>query len=446
MFSHPSALDRVVHHLRTRREAIVTQWNRAVEADPRMRTPARLTRREFKNNMPQVLEAFEAGVLALGEPETETREEAARSRAAEVEAAAQKHGAHRWQQGYSMEEVAREWGHIGSTLLDEIERFIEAEPDFGDALAARVRRLWLNSVSTGISASAARFDELGRSEAASRLSDLEGVLEKVRAFDRERGELLRQASHDLRGSLSLVQGAASLLDPHFLERMKGDDLAQLVQMLNSGVNALSEMMGELLDLARLEAEQEKRALESFNVAMLLSELSRTIRPLAENKGLSLRTEGPPSLFVENDRTKVNRIAQNLLLNAIKYTESGAVCLAWNALQEGDAHHWELTVSDTGAGLADSQSPVVRALQTTTQESREIGASIPPSPTSAPLESPSSAPASPVEPNASRIVSGTGEGVGLSIVKRLCEMLDAVLELESGAAGSTFRIVFPLAYS
>lgn len=427
----------------------MSQWNQSVDADPKMKTHSHLTRREFRDHIPQVLDAFGVNLRVLDALEThEISDDSMQSQSHGVVDAAKKHGAHRWQQGYSLEEMAREWGHLSLVVLAEIETFVSTQPDLseaeeaGDSPWSEARRLWAQTVAEGISASAARFDELGRREAEARMRDLEAVLEQVRSFQRERGEILRQVSHDLRGSLTVVKGAASLLESEQIERLEADDLSHLIKVLHTGVNSLSQMMGDLLDLARLEAGRERRVTEQFDVGILLEELGRNMGLLAEEKGLDLRVEGPSTLVVENDRGKVIRIAQNLLLNAIKYTEVGEVTLAWSRLDDEDAHHWELVIADTGYGIQQSaQEPIASELQAVTEEAHEIGASIPPA-----VETSE-------RPKSSRSASRTrkssiasGEGVGLSIVKRLCEMLDAVLELESGPGGSKFRIVFPRYYT
>jgi len=129
-----------------------------------------------------------------------------------------------------------------------------------------------------------------------------------------------------------------------------------------------------------------------------------------------------------------------LLNALKYTESGGVTLSWG--EEKD--NWWLMVKDTGPGMAsDSDQTIVAGLQEATasaNESDEKSAANKGEAShvlSAPeADAPTTAPAR----------QQPGEGIGLSIVKRLCELLDASLEIASSAeTGTTFRVVFPRRY-
>jgi K+-sensing histidine kinase KdpD len=138
--------------------------------------------------------------------------------------------------------------------------------------------------------------------------------------------------------------------------------------------------------------------------------------------------------------KVRRLLQNLLRNALKYTEQGGVSVSWGAERE----NWWLMVKDTGPGLLSGNgAPLVVGLKAATASAREsdeknaattgvVSQVLTPPRGASPAE-----PAAPPQP---------GEGIGLSIVKRLCELLDASLEVSSSPeSGTTFRIVFPRDY-
>jgi signal transduction histidine kinase len=146
--------------------------------------------------------------------------------------------------------------------------------------------------------------------------------------------------------------------------------------------------------------------------------------------------------VAGDQAKVLRIAQNLLLNAFKATTQGGVRVLWEARDE----HWTLSVQDTGPGFTRGPAaPLERALKVATQESHEVetraaaAADASAAPDPAPTLRSQSGHRSPQ--------SLSGEGIGLSIVKRLCELLDASLELETAPGeGTTFRVTFPRSYA
>jgi signal transduction histidine kinase len=248
-----------------------------------------------------------------------------------------------------------------------------------------------------------------------------------------RAEAWREAAHDLRGSVSVVHGAAQVLQHDIPEPTR----LRFSEMLQRSVASLHDMLNDLMNLARLEAGQEQRHVAPFDAAVLLADFCTTSLPLAEAQGLFLKAEGPPSLPVHGDRAKIQRILQNLLLNAVKYTRQGGVTVIWGPRAEG-ADSWMFCVQDTGPGLqAGPGAPLATQLYEATQTSHETDDS---------ESNETHAPTVPAQSLASPAHQVSGEGVGLSIVKRLCELLDASLELEtSPGSGSTFRVILPRSY-
>ncbi len=164
------------------------------------------------------------------------------------------------------------------------------------------------------------------------------------------------------------------------------------------------------------------------------------QPFAREQTLFLRTEGSARLVVEGDAEKVRRLAKNLLVNALKYTEEGGVTVSWGE----ETNTWWLMVKDTGPGMVAGSSQSMKAgLQEATasaKESDEKAAAIK-GETSQVLAAPAD-----TAPKTSPAQNQPGEGIGLSVVKRLCELLDASLEIASAAqTGTTFRVVFPCRY-
>src|SRR5690606_4481388 len=172
---------------------------------------------------------------------------------------------------------------------------------------------------------------------------------QVRDMEQARGELLRAATHDLRGSLGIVTGSVALMED---ERL-GQATSEQVTRLRRGVHSLQSMLTKLMDMSRLEAGQERLELASFDAAQVLSELCSTSQALADARGLQLEMNGPQSLPVVGDEVKLRRIVQNLLLNSLKYTEQGGVVVAWGP---AEVARWSLSITDTGPGFDPGLAP------------------------------------------------------------------------------------------
>jgi hypothetical protein len=127
-----------------------------------------------------------------------------------------------------------------------------------------------------------------------------------------------------------------------------------------------------MDQARLEAGHEQRNLIDFDVAALLKEFCGTTRALAAQRNLFLKAEGPGSLIVEGDPAKIQRIVQNLVLNALQVTQQGGVKVSWGAGGNDRRPQWTLCVQDTGPGFErESATPLEQVLKQATTEAHEI---------------------------------------------------------------------------
>ncbi len=379
---------------------IMERWHERVVGDPQINGAARLPRAQFNDHIPVLLGAF---VERLRHGETKEGEEEERE-------ISEEHGRHRWQQGYDLRGMVREWGHLNRVFVGWLDEN-EASPE--------VHEEWAEFISDNQSQAIALYEELLQTEAKTKLRDMEAALEQVRTLERERGEILRQASHDLRGGLSVVASASNLLGH---KEFPEDERERVGELLLAGIKNMTGMMGDLLDMARLEAGQEKRQLRPLDAGELLQSASRSWQEVAEQKGLQLEANGPASLIVEGDAAKVRRVAQNLALNAIKYTDGGTIRVSWG---EEDDKSWFVEIADTGRGLEASNAASLAGTLQSTQSASET-----------PLQDLS---------QTGDAHNTSGEGIGLSIVRRLCELLDATVQLESSPQGSTFRVAFPREY-
>ncbi len=417
-------------HLSSRRAQIMEAWRKASEEDQDQTTVDSLTRAQFNDHMPQVLEAFETKLAAAPDGRLEAVAEE-KQKLEEV-----KHGQHRWQQGYPLREVTREWGHLHMCLSQELMIFAASNPNIEPETITEAHYELIRFVNTAINESLSQYVRMEKESAADRARDLEQALAELAEVERQRGTLIREAVHDLGGSMQTVTAAASVLGfSHLPEERR----AVVVETIERGVKSLRVMLGELMSLARLEAGQEQRHVAPFDVADLLKGLASASQSRAVEKGLILETTGPDPLMVEGDSDKVHRIAQNLVINALKYTESGGVELSWGV--EG-AEHWFLMIKDTGPGLSGRPgSPMVEGLLGATQSAREADKrAVQAGGSSSHVLPPTSGFAG------TAVGQQPGEGIGLAIVKRLCDLLNASIELSSSSEdGTTFRVLLPVRY-
>jgi signal transduction histidine kinase len=418
-------LDILASHLAGRREALLAAWQEAVEGDPELAAVSNVSRAQFRDLMPTVLARFEEKLRRAGRGWDAMHQE--------QEERAVEHGVHRWSQGYSLHGLVREWNHFQLTLLDELERYGLEHPDLETSVMPVARRLWAEICGQGVTESVAQFAQLQQAEAAGRLRDLEMAFEKLKDGDRQRAESWREAAHDLRGNVGIVTTTTSLLT--------GDGVpeplrAKAAGILQNSVTSLQHLLEDLMSLARLEAGHETRKNETFDAAHLLGSLAESLQPLAHDRGLTLVAEGPPTLLVESDPTKIQRIVQNLAINSLRYTERGEVRVRWAETRDIGVDRWLIRVEDTGPGLHHAPgAPIAHKLEEATQSARNVEekgkllSGVEPVPDStAPVPSSNQQP---------------GEGIGLSIVKRLCELLDASLEVATEPGkGTIFQVTLP----
>lgn len=423
-------LEALSEYLHSRREAILQAWHKAAYADPEQATARSLTRGQFYDHIPAVLDAFELKLRSRPNGSSPRASDPGQKQE-EV-----KHGLHRWQQGYQLKELMHEWGHLQLCLFEEVETFASSHPEFDRASLAEANRQMILLVNEAISESTHQYARLQKAEAAGHVRDLERTIASVSEMERRRSALIHQAVHDLRGDVQAVSTAADVLKETELH----DERIEFTNLIQKSMDSVSFMLGELMQLARLEAGQERRQIAPFDASTMVKELCEVKQPFARERGLFLKQEGPAPFPVEGDVNKVRRLLQNLLLNALKYTHVGGVTISWG----DEKDHWWLKVKDTGPGiLAGPGAPMMTGLKEATQSARESDEENAGKKGEVPhvLRQPDDASSSSRPPH-----QQSGEGIGLSIVKRLCELLDASLELASSAEeGTTFRVVFPRTY-
>jgi two-component system sensor histidine kinase RpfC len=241
--------------------------------------------------------------------------------------------------------------------------------------------------------------------AASLLSRLTDALDRAETANRAKSRFLATMSHELRTPLHAIIGMADLLCATALESAQRD----MVQTVRSAGQSLLEMIGDILNIARIESERPEPPVE-FDLHGLLATVHALLHHQAVEKGLRLLLEIDPAVphRLHGGRRSLQQILVNLTANAIKFTERGRVTVRL----VGDAIERELVtlrieVEDTGIGISpEAQERIFeRFTQADESTTRRYG----------------------------------GTGLGLAITRQLTEQLGGSLVVESTpGVGSCFR--------
>jgi signal transduction histidine kinase len=406
-------------HMRNRRDALLGAWQGAIRRDPNLTGGDALPRAELLDHIPALLYAFEQSLRHV--PSEGLAEAAGQEPAAA-------HGLQRWLQGYDLREVTRELGKLNGCVIFELDMYAKANPEVSAEAFMRARQAWATLCCSAIEESVNQYFSLQQQEAEGQVKDLERALEEIRVLERQRGDLWREAAHDLRGNLSVVASVTVGLTRRGKEESSRDEF---IRILMRNVTSLHQLLDDVTSLARLQAGREVRQIEPLDATPLLQALCESIRPIALQRGLYLKCAGPEGLAADGDAVKIRRIAQNLILNAVKYTRAGGISVSWGDSAPNDLKRWILIIQDTGPGFhTASAQPLAAALEPAAEAN------------------PAAAGPTSLEDTGMQILRGdAGEGIGLSIVKRLCDMLDASIEMQSiKDQGTTFRILFPRHYA
>lgn len=238
-------------------------------------------------------------------------------------------------------------------------------------------------------------------EELARRNELAEAKDTAERANQAKSDFLSSMSHELRTPMNAVLGFAQLLECD--DTLTADQRDNVVEILKAGRHLLT-LINEVLDLARIEAGRIDLSLEPVALREAVDDCRQLIQPLAAARAIVLEMSLPDELVVRADRTRLKQVLLNLLSNAVKYNrEGGRVSLAAQC-REG---RLRLSVSDTGAGIAAERMAALF------EPFERLGAE-----------------ASAIE----------GTGIGLTITRRLMELMGGEIGAESRVGeGSTFWI-------
>jgi signal transduction histidine kinase len=240
-------------------------------------------------------------------------------------------------------------------------------------------------------------------------AEIEDKAERLRRADEMKSRFLSNTSHELRTPLSSIRALAKLL----LDRMDGDltpEQERQVKYIESAALDLSDLVNDLLDLAKIEAGKVEVYPAPLVVDNLFRALKGMLRPLVDEARVELVFAPAEDIApFDTDEGKVAQVLRNFISNALKFTEQGAVRV--DAGYDAGADEIRFSVADTGIGISPDN------LQLIFEEFSQI---------EHPLQR-----------------SSKGTGLGLPLCRKLADLLGGRVEVTSGVGhGSTFSLVLP----
>jgi len=201
--------------------------------------------------------------------------------------------------------------------------------------------------------------------------ELEAANERLRQLDEAKSEFLSIASHQLRTPLTSIKGLLSMLAEEFWGPLNDEQKKYLGQISQSSERLL-HLIEDLLNISRIEAGRMQFDFQPIDLARLTDDIMKELEPQALAKKLSLNFEKPADLpKVKADSLKIRQVIQNLIDNAIKYTETGSININ---IQEKDGKIL-FSIKDTGIGLPVGQhlfEKFQRGQKATNQHTEGVG--------------------------------------------------------------------------
>jgi len=242
-----------------------------------------------------------------------------------------------------------------------------------------------------------------------------GARDEAMAANRAKSAFLANMSHELRTPLNAIIGYSELLCEEFADA-RDPAMQRDLQRITRAARHLLNLIQDTLDISKIEADKLLLTIAPVTLPELLDDLVQGLAPEAEKRDntLTLRATLDPRPRL-TDATRLRQVLLNLLNNANKFTQAGAITLAVRDDDEDGVPWVHFAVSDTGIGIpADRQERIFEAF---TQ----------------------------AEEATARTYGGTG--LGLTISRRLCEMLGGRLTLTSEVGvGSTFVASLPMRFA
>lgn len=231
------------------------------------------------------------------------------------------------------------------------------------------------------------------------------MVEELGSIETLKTDFISNVSHEMKTPIAVIKNSAQILQ---LGTLTEEEKAEYTKMIDSAAGKLSDLITNILKLNKLQNQRIVPEARTYDVCRQLCECALSFENLWEEKEIELEMDIEDAAMIQADESLLELVWNNLFSNAVKFTEPGGRIMV---RQRSDGAYVKVSVSDTGCGM--SQESMKHILDKFYQGDSSH--------------------------------STEGNGLGLALVKRVLELMDAELQITSRKGeGSTFTITLPVA--
>lgn len=184
-------------------------------------------------------------------------------------------------------------------------------------------------------------DEIGRLAAA-----FNHMSESIQKEDERKKEFLANVSHELRTPISYVKGYSDAILSNMIQNE--EDKRHYLQLIHREAGRMERLVGDLLDLSRLDREEYQLDKRPLPLAQLIEDATSKYVPIIKDKGLFFQLNLDPEIIINADEGRIEQILQNVIDNSLRYTDDGGITI--ELYQEGSM--CVIKIADTGKGIPE----------------------------------------------------------------------------------------------
>lgn len=243
-----------------------------------------------------------------------------------------------------------------------------------------------------------------------REKDLEAAIEEIRDANAAKSAFLANMSHEIRTPINAVLGMNELI----LRESKTPEITGYAEIIHRSGTSLLSLINDILDISKVESGRIEIHPGTYSISDVIADCYSMVSSLAQEKDLQLKLDADKTMpdHLIGDIVRIRQIIANLMTNAVKYTNEGTIEMTVGYIMTGpDTADITISVKDTGIGIRKEDMPILFEKFRRIEESRNA--------------------------------SIQGSGLGLAITKKLLDLMDGTISVESiYGVGSVFTVTIP----